>query len=83
VIGTGGILAHNPRASDIVHAALDRCDAQALTPKAPKVIIDRSYILAAAGLLATIDQAAALSLMNSQLQECSAAARQPSAPSPR
>jgi uncharacterized protein (TIGR01319 family) len=68
VIGTGGILAHCSRASDIVRTALERCDTQALTPKNPRVVIDRSYILAAAGLLATIDKGAALSLMNSQLQ---------------
>lgn len=68
VIGTGGILAHNPCASDVVQAALDRCDSQALTPKNPRIVIDRSYIMAAAGLLATIDQAAALSLMTSQLE---------------
>src|SRR5205085_11786658 len=67
VIGTGGVLAHNAGARDIVLAALARCDAQALTPKTPRVVIDRSYILAAAGLLATIDETAALSLMNSQL----------------
>ena len=70
VIGTGGILSHNPRASDIVRVALDRCDAQALIPKNPRVVIDRAYILAAAGLLATIDRAAALSLINSQLRGC-------------
>jgi uncharacterized protein (TIGR01319 family) len=68
VIGTGGILAHNPDASDIVQTALERCEAQALTPKAPRVVIDRSYILAAAGLLARIDRAAALSLMTSELR---------------
>jgi uncharacterized protein (TIGR01319 family) len=69
VIGTGGILARNPGASEIVQAALARCDAQALTPKDPRVVIDRSYILAAAGLLATLDRTAALSLMNSQLRD--------------
>jgi uncharacterized protein (TIGR01319 family) len=72
VIGSGGILAHNAQASEIVRAALNRCDAQALTPKHPSVVIDHSYILAAAGLLATIDQAAALSLMTSELQQPSA-----------
>jgi uncharacterized protein (TIGR01319 family) len=72
VIGSGGILAHNAQASEIVRAALSRCDAQALTPKNPSVVIDHSYILAAAGLLATIDPAAALSLMTSELQEPSA-----------
>jgi uncharacterized protein (TIGR01319 family) len=72
VIGSGGILAHNAQASEIVRAALSRCDAQALTPKNPSVVIDHSYILAAAGLLATIDRAAALSLMTSELQEPSA-----------
>ncbi len=72
VIGSGGILAHSAQASEIVRAALARCDAQALTPKSPSVVIDHSYILAAAGLLATIDQTAALSLMTSELQEPSA-----------
>jgi uncharacterized protein (TIGR01319 family) len=81
VIGTGGILAHNARASDIVGAALQRCDAQALTPKAPSIVIDHSYILAAAGLLATIDQPAALSLMKSQLENRPTAARQDAAQS--
>jgi uncharacterized protein (TIGR01319 family) len=68
VIGSGGILANSPDASEIVQGALDRCDAQALTPKRAKVVIDHSYILAAAGLLATIDQEAAMSLMAAELQ---------------
>jgi uncharacterized protein (TIGR01319 family) len=72
VVGTGGILAHSTSAHEVVRAALARCDAQALTPKRPRVVIDRSYILAAAGLLATIDPPAALSLLNSQLQDCEA-----------
>jgi uncharacterized protein (TIGR01319 family) len=83
VIGTGGVLAHNATAQDIVRAALGRCDPQALTPKTPRLVVDRSYILAAAGLLATIDRPAALSLMNSHLLEHPATDQEAAVPRPR
>jgi uncharacterized protein (TIGR01319 family) len=39
-----------------------------LLPQKPRVAVDRSYILAAAGLLATRDRAAALALMNEEIR---------------
>lgn len=67
VVGTGGILVRTSGGEAILATALDRCDDRSLTPRAPRFAIDSSYILAAAGLLATVDPAAALELMRDAL----------------
>ena len=48
----------------LLAAALARQPKDALTPRAPHLALDRHYILAAAGLLATADQAAARRLLH-------------------
>jgi uncharacterized protein (TIGR01319 family) len=67
VVGTGGILVRSSGGEAILATALDRCDERSLTPRGPRFAIDSSYILAAAGLLATVDPGAALELMRDAL----------------
>jgi uncharacterized protein (TIGR01319 family) len=67
VVGTGGILVRTSGGEAILATALDRCDDRSLTPRAPRFAIDSSYILAAAGLLATVDPGAALELLRDAL----------------
>jgi uncharacterized protein (TIGR01319 family) len=67
IVGTGGILVRSPRAEEILRTALDRCDERSLTPREPRLAIDADYVLAAAGLLADVDEDAALALMRERL----------------
>jgi uncharacterized protein (TIGR01319 family) len=67
VVGTGGILVSLPHGDRILRAALARCDERWLTPRAPRLAIDSSYVLAAAGLLAELDPRAATRLMTESL----------------
>ena len=67
LIGTGGMLARDGRGADTVSRALGRRERGALTPAGPAVATDRSYVLAAAGLLAGRDPDAAFRLMTSEL----------------
>ena len=67
VIGTGGMLVHAAEAEQTMSRALARREDGFLTPTAPSVLLDKRYILAAAGLLATRDPAAAFSLLESEL----------------
>jgi hypothetical protein len=63
VIGTGGALAAsaNPRA--IVACALaDPREPSVLTPRAPRLLLDRHYILYACGLLQAVEPQIALEL---------------------
>lgn len=64
LVGTGGILANTAGAEQILSAAIARREARSLAPTAPRVVIDSNYILAAAGLLASIDERSALLLMH-------------------
>lgn len=69
VIGTGGVLAVRPDGTDLLREAVARLRGRSLAPHSPVVAIDRSYVLAAAGLLASHDPCGALSLMLSEIQE--------------
>jgi uncharacterized protein (TIGR01319 family) len=69
VIGTGGILAHGTDGDAILHQGLERRAPRSLSPRQPQVEIDRNYVLAAAGLLGSLDPHAALSLMRRELLE--------------
>jgi len=80
VVGTGGMLVHRSDGADILRAALERRVRGSLTPKAPALAIDRDYTLAAAGLLATRDRAAAYGLLAAQFGLSKAAAASRSAP---
>lgn len=70
VIGSGGVLRHNP--PEVAHAVLgaglgDTAGGWPL-PRHPRVAVDASYILAAAGLLADTHPAAAAALLAAELR---------------
>ena len=69
VIGTGGPLAHGGAPASILEAALaDPAEPFSLRPRAPRLLVDRGYLLYAAGLLATVAPRAAYDLGVSSLQ---------------
>ena len=63
VIGTGGVLGRQAAGEAVLRAALERQAQGSLTPRAPAIALDRSYVLAAAGLLSTVDESAARALL--------------------
>jgi hypothetical protein len=62
------MLVRDPLGADTLHAAVRRRKDRSLTPKSPAAVLDRNYILAAAGLLATRDKKAAYSLLRDQIE---------------
>jgi uncharacterized protein (TIGR01319 family) len=63
VIGTGGALVHSPDPAAILATArAEEADPFSLRPKAPRLLVDRDYVLYACGLLATVAPEAALTL---------------------
>jgi uncharacterized protein (TIGR01319 family) len=67
VLGTGGVFAHRDDGREILRAALDRRAPRSLAPRDPTLGVDRNYVMAAAGLLATIDSDAAALLLQREL----------------
>lgn len=67
ILGTGGVFAHRQDGDQILERALARRPSRSLFPQAPRVAVDRNYVLAAAGLLATEDRESALRLLDSEL----------------
>ena len=68
VIGTGGVLAHGADAESILEAACaDAADPLSLRPRAPRLLIDRDYLLFACGLLAEVEPKAAFDLARNGL----------------
>jgi uncharacterized protein (TIGR01319 family) len=67
VLGTGGVFAHRDDGRRILAAALERRAPRSLAPHDPLLHVDGSYVLAAAGLLSTIDPEAASLLLQRQL----------------
>jgi uncharacterized protein (TIGR01319 family) len=67
VLGTGGVFAHREDGANILDQALERRAPRSLAPQEPRLAIDSSYVLAAAGLLASVDSAAALRLLERNL----------------
>jgi uncharacterized protein (TIGR01319 family) len=67
VLGTGGVFAHRDDGREILDAALARRSPRSLAPDDPALGVDGNYILAAAGLLATLDADAAALLLRSEL----------------
>lgn len=63
VIGTGGAVVHarDPR-SVLAKALADPADPLSLRPRAPRLLLDRDYLLYACGLLAAVEPEAALEL---------------------
>ena len=67
---TGGAIIHNPDAKHIAQSAMfDVDNPDSLKPKSAEVFIDKTYILAAAGLLSQTNPNAALQLMKKELME--------------
>lgn len=63
VIGTGGALVHSPDPAAILATALaDPGDPFSLRPRAPRLLLDREYILYACGLLGQVEPRQALAL---------------------
>jgi uncharacterized protein (TIGR01319 family) len=63
VIGTGGALVHSPDPAAILETALaDPGDPFSLRPRAPRLLLDREYILYACGLLGQVEPQQALAL---------------------
>ncbi|MDP6390616.1 MAG: methylaspartate mutase accessory protein GlmL [Alphaproteobacteria bacterium] len=63
VIGTGGVLVHGADAGSVLEAACaDAVDPLSLRPRAPRLLIDRDYLLFACGLLAEVEPQAAFDL---------------------
>jgi len=63
VIGTGGALVHGADPRSALAAALaGPDDPNSLRPKAPRLLLDRHYLLYACGLLASVEPKAALEL---------------------
>ena len=63
VIGTGGALAHSPDPAAILETALaEAAEPFSLRPRAPRLLLDREYILYACGLLGQVEPRQALAL---------------------
>ncbi len=63
VIGTGGVLVHGSDPAGILtKACADANDPESLRPRAPRLLLDREYLLYACGLLGTVEPDAALTL---------------------
>ena len=70
VIVTGGAIIHNKRAAEIASFALyNKNDFESLRPKSAEIFVDRSYILAAMGLLSEQYPDAALTIIKKELEE--------------
>jgi len=63
VLGTGGVFVHRKGGEAILREALERRPPRSLSPRDPRIVIDRGYLLAPAGLLATVDREAATRLL--------------------
>ncbi|NCB03924.1 MAG: MutL protein [Clostridia bacterium] len=70
IVVTGGSLIHTKRTGDIAaHALYNPAQPVSLRPKEAKIWVDRSYILAAMGLLAEYEPQTALRIMKKELKE--------------
>ncbi len=67
LVGIGGVLAHAGDPYDMLRQALQIEDSLTLTPKQPRLYLDRHYLLAAVGLLSDIYPQAAEALLGETL----------------
>lgn len=67
VLGTGGVFAHRKDGEEVLRRALDRRAPRSLSPRDPELGVDANYVLAAAGLLASLDPEAAVRLLRREL----------------
>lgn len=66
-IATGGALAYSEEPGSVIRAGLLVNDPLALTPRSPRLFLDRFYILAASGLIAESRPEAALVILKQSL----------------
>jgi uncharacterized protein (TIGR01319 family) len=64
LVGTGGPLVRRPGSERLLACAVARRIEGSLAPEAPRIAVDRNYLLAAAGVLATHDRQAARGLLD-------------------
>jgi hypothetical protein len=55
MIGTGGVIAHHRQPDRIGMPALARAAEVCMSPVSPEVVTDHDYVLAASGLLLSLD----------------------------
>jgi uncharacterized protein (TIGR01319 family) len=67
-LGTGGVFAHRDDGESVLRQVLERRAPRSLAPEDPHIRVDESYVLAAAGLLATADREAAQRLLRRELR---------------
>jgi len=67
VLGTGGVFAHRKDGREILATALERRAPRSLSPHDPVLRVDGNYVLAAAGLLSTVNPDAAALLLQREL----------------
>lgn len=67
VIGTGGVFRHRDDGELILRQALERREPRSLAPREPRLEIDSNYVLAAAGVLASLDREASWRLLKRNL----------------
>jgi len=68
LIGTGGVLVHSDQSKEILEAAcFDIENPDSLKPANPKYLLDKTYILSAMGLLATVKPDVAIRIMKKYL----------------
>ncbi len=67
ILGTGGVFAHRPDGEQILKQALARRSSRSLAPSDPELSLDRGYVMAAAGVLASHDVEGALRLLLREL----------------
>lgn len=70
MIGTGGVFAYGEDGEEILREAVARRAPRSLAPREPEIGVDRSYVVAAAGLLESLDPGAALRLLETELLGC-------------
>ncbi|MBA3867306.1 MAG: glutamate mutase L, partial [Solirubrobacterales bacterium] len=67
MIGTGGVFANREDGEAILAETVSRRAPRSLAPHGPRLVVDGGYVLAAAGLLASLDPGAALALLETEL----------------
>jgi len=60
------VLGRQAAGESVLRGALNRQTQGSLTPRAPAIALDRRYVLAAAGLLSTVDESGARALLVDQ-----------------
>jgi uncharacterized protein (TIGR01319 family) len=70
VIGTGGVIAHSAAPQELLATVLaDPAEPESLRPRAPRLLVDREYLLYACGLLGQAEPQAALEMTLRSLQD--------------